>query len=157
MSETQQIDTPLSDEERQALRALVGMIVPASTKYQIPGADDEVIFTDILTTATPHHAALSMALGALENVVGENGSSSFAELSLGQREDTVEIFRRSQPEVAGLISMLTVQCYYRDDRVMRSLAMDPRPPHPKGFDVEPGNWSLLDPVRGREKFWRDAR
>ncbi|MGH7054344.1 MAG: hypothetical protein ACREFK_16060 [Stellaceae bacterium] len=30
---------------------------------------------------------------------------------------------------------------------MRSLGMEPRPPYPKGFEVESGDWSLLDPVR----------
>ena len=50
----------------------------------------------------------------------------------------------------------TVQCYYRDDRVMRSLDMEARPPFPKGFDVEQGDWTLLDPVRSRPKLYRDA-
>ncbi len=46
--------------------------------------------------------------------------------------------------------------YYRDDRVMRSLDMELRPPFPGGFTVEQGDWSLLDPVRSRPKLWRDA-
>src|SRR6516162_1999713 len=42
------------------------------------------------------------------------------------------------------------------DRVMRSLGLEPRPPYPKGFEVEQGDWSLLDPVRARPKLYRDA-
>ena len=49
---------------------------------------------------------------------------------------------------------LVVQCYYRDDRVMADLQMDPRPPHPQGYAVPEGDWSLLDPVRAREKMYR---
>jgi hypothetical protein len=49
-----------------------------------------------------------------------------------------------------------LQCYYRDDRVMRSLELEPRPPFPKGHTLEQGDWSLLDAVRGRAKMWRDA-
>lgn len=37
---------------------------------------------------------------------------------------------------------------------MRSLGMEVRAPFPKGFDVEPGDWSLLDPVRARAPFYR---
>ena len=39
---------------------------------------------------------------------------------------------------------------------MRSLGMEVRPPFPKGFQVEPGDWSLLDAVRSRPKIYRDA-
>ena len=49
------------------------------------------------------------------------------------------------------------QCYHRDDRVMRAFGMEPRPPFPKGFEVEQGDWSLLDPVRARPKLYRPAR
>jgi hypothetical protein len=34
--------------------------------------------------------------------------------------------------------------------------MEPRPPFPEGFEVEEGDWSLLDPVRARPKLYRDA-
>ena len=39
---------------------------------------------------------------------------------------------------------------------MRSLGMEPRPAFPKGFEVERGDWSLLDPVRARPKLYRDT-
>jgi hypothetical protein len=45
-------------------------------------------------------------------------------------------------------------CYYRDDRVMRSLGQEPRAPFPKGHVVEQGDWSLLDPVRARPRMYR---
>jgi hypothetical protein len=45
-------------------------------------------------------------------------------------------------------------CYYRDDRVMRSLGQEPRPPFPEGHVVEQGDWSLLDPVRKRSPMYR---
>ena len=53
--------------------------------------------------------------------------------------------------------MLTFQCYYRDDRVMRSLGMEPRPPFPKGYEVAQGDWSLLEPVKARDPFWRGIK
>jgi hypothetical protein len=54
------------------------------------------------------------------------------------------------------LSRAVLQCYYRDDRVIRSLGMEPRPPFPKGHVLEQGDWSLLDPVRTRPKMWRDV-
>jgi hypothetical protein len=49
-----------------------------------------------------------------------------------------------------------LKAYYRDPRVMRSLGMEARPPYPLGFDVEQGDFGLLDPVRARGPIWRKA-
>ena len=49
-----------------------------------------------------------------------------------------------------------LQCYYRDDRVLRSLGVEPQAPFPKGRVLEQGDWSLLDAVRGRPRMWRDV-
>jgi hypothetical protein len=37
---------------------------------------------------------------------------------------------------------------------MHSLGQEPRPPFPKGHTVEQGDWSLLDPVKARQPFYR---
>jgi hypothetical protein len=34
--------------------------------------------------------------------------------------------------------------------------MDARAPFPKGYDLEQGDWSLLDPVRARPRLYRDV-
>ena len=53
-----------------------------------------------------------------------------------------------------ILNRIVLLCYYRDDRVMVSLGLELRPPFPKGHVVEQGDWSLLDPVRTRQPFWR---
>jgi hypothetical protein len=55
--------------------------------------------------------------------------------------------------LAALVRVVLL-CYYCDDRVMRSLGQEPRPPFPKGHVVEQGDWSLLDPVRARPPMYR---
>ncbi|CAN5132580.1 hypothetical protein BH10PSE6_BH10PSE6_56580 [soil metagenome] len=52
------------------------------------------------------------------------------------------------------LTRVILLCYYRDDRVMRSLGQEPRPPFPIGHVVEQGDWSLLDPVKQRAPFYR---
>ena len=51
-----------------------------------------------------------------------------------------------------LTTRIVLQCYYRDDRVMISLGMEPRAPFPKGHELPQGDWFLLDPVRARGKI-----
>jgi len=49
-----------------------------------------------------------------------------------------------------------LQCYYRDDRVLRSLGLELRPPFPNGHVLPDGDWSLLDPVKKRPSKLRQA-
>ena len=142
----------LTAEEQRSLRALVGVIVPASASYGEPGADDEPIFADILATIAPEIPRVRAALARLDALAG----GRFADLDAARREAVALTFRDSEGMPLPPWVSVTVQCYYRDDRVMRSLGMEARPPFPKGFEVEQGDWSLLDPVRVRPKLYREV-
>ena len=143
---------PLPDDEQRTLRAIAALIVPASEEFGVPGADDEAIFADVLRSLGRDAAPVRGALRQLEASCG----GGFAELAPAERQAVAQRFRDENPSMAALLAEVTVRCYYRDDRVMRSLGMEPRPPFPKGFEVEQGDWSLLDPVRARVKIYRDA-
>ena len=72
-----------------------------------------------------------------------------------QKAAAMELRTQGGPAVATL-TRVVLQCYYRDDRVVRSLGLELRPPYPKGHVLEDGDWSLLDPVRRRPPMWRRA-
>ena len=65
-------------------------------------------------------------------------------------------FREAGGAPLAALVRVVLLCYYRDDRVMRSLGQEPRPPFPKGHVVEQGDWSLLDPVRARPRMYRSV-
>ena len=149
-------ETSVTDAQTQSLRWVVDMIIPASTEDGLPSANDPVIFANILAAAQLRRDAVEAALSALDEVARESQGKDFAGLAPEGHLLTgaVETFRHAYPDEAGLLAMLTVQCYYRDDRVMSSLDMEARAPHPAGYDVDQGDWSLLEPVRGRPEFFR---
>lgn len=142
----------LNDQEKAALRVLVAAMIPADSRLEVPGADDAAIFTDILRTAENNLVATRTTLAALDAATGQ----SFASLHSGQREVVAQRFLDSPPREFSAFFPMVLQCYYRDDRVMRAIGMEARPPFPKGYEVEQGDWSLLDAVRARPKIWRDA-
>ena len=149
-------DSPLSERDTLTLAALAGMMIPASEEYGLPGADDELVLADILGTARQHAELLEAGLADLDERSQSHGGS-FVELDALQREALVEEARAASPAFYRVVVSITVQCYYRDARVMESLEMEARPPFPKGFEVPDGDWSLLDPVRDRGRIWRDAQ
>lgn len=147
----------LSVEERRALRCLVALMIPASEAYGVPGADDEAIFADIVRSLGRDADAVRQALRQLdERSRGASDGLPFADLPAEERAAIAQRLRDEQPARAAVLVAVTVRCYYRDDRVMRSLGMEPRPPFPGGFEVEQGDWSLLEPVRSRGRIYRDV-
>ena len=150
-------DLPLSDPQREILQALIGSIIPPSTDYDAPGADDPLIFRDILVTAGSYIDMFEAGLEDIDQQAKRNhDGAGFAALSDTDRHAMAEHLSRTlNPFLRTLVS-ITAQCYYRDDRVMQALGMEPRPPFPKGFTIEEGDWTLLDPVRRRGKLYRDV-
>jgi hypothetical protein len=153
--ETDMADDPRSEltpAELRDLRRLAGFMVPSSTDYRVPGADDEPIFADIVRSLGPDQNAVRKALAMLREMAGRD----FSAIDETEAEKkAIELLGRVGPEITAL-GRAVLQCYYRDDRVIRSLGLEPGPPFPRGNRVEQGDWTLLDPVRNRPPMWRDV-
>jgi hypothetical protein len=146
-------DAILSPAETRDLHRVAGMMIPASEEYGVPGADDPVIFTDIVRSLGRDAADVRAALAELAAL----GDGAFADLDADGAEAVASAFRASGSTTVAMLGRVILQCYYRDDRVLHALGMEPRPPFPKGHVVEQGDWSLLDPVRNRPPSWRNDR
>lgn len=142
----------LTEDERADLRAVAGAMVPESAEYGVPGADDPAIFADIERSLDRDFDDVRAALAALR----VTASGPFVNLDAGRREAAAIRFLGSGLRSAATLSRVVLQCYYRDDRVMVALGLEPRPPFPLGHTLEQGDWSLLDAVKGRPPMWRDV-
>jgi hypothetical protein len=139
------VEKNLTAAQRDDLRAVAAMIIPASTEYDVPGADDAAIQADMLATLGRDAPAVSAALDHLARLAGQ----PLASLDPARRDAVAKEFRASGGPAAAALVRVVLQCYYRDDRVLRSLGLELRPPFPKGYELEQGDWSLLDPVKAR--------
>jgi len=128
------------------------MIIPPSVEFDVPGADDPAIQADIVSTLGQDTGPVREALDLLAHLAGQR----LAELDPARREAVATELRAMGGEAVATLTRLVLQCYYRDDRVVRSLGLEPRPPYPQGHVLEDGDWSLLDPVRARPPMWRRA-
>jgi hypothetical protein len=136
------IEAGLSDAECKQLHRIAGILIPSSEEFGVPGADDPVIFADITKSIGRDLADVRAALARLE----------------GRAPDTVlDLVGSASDGAMVTLGRVILQCYSRDDRVLLSIGVEPRPPFPKGHVLEQGDWSLLDAVRQRKPFWRDDR
>lgn len=142
----------LTDLERVTLLCIAGHMIPASAEHGVPGADDSRIFADITRSIDRDREPLRKALHVVDDIAG----GMISALSKAEQAKRLAEFRAGFPELAGVIESAVARCYYRDDRVMASIGMEARPAFPKGYRVDQGDLSLLDPVRARGRIYRDA-
>jgi hypothetical protein len=145
-------ENALSRRQRDDLRAIAAMMIPASAEYDVPGADDAAIQAEILATLGRDAGPVVQALDQLAQLAGE----PLAELDATRREAVAKEFRAAGGAAVATLVRVVLQCYYRDDRVLRSLGLELRPPFPKGYVLEQGDWSLLDRIKTRPPMWRRA-
>ena len=146
-------ETGLSAAERRDLSDIAGTMIPASADWGVPGADDPAILADIAKSVGRDLGLVREALVAISAKSG----GAFATLDCEQREALIEAYYKTGGAAAVALGRVILAAYYRDDRVLLALGLEARAPFPKGHDLEQGDWSLLDAVRGRPPFWRDDR
>ena len=142
----------LNSLQRDDLRVVAGMIIPASAEYRVPGADDATIQADILATLGRDAELVRDALDHLARLAGK----PLADLEPAKRAAIATEFRATGGGAAATLVRVVLQCYYRDDRVLRSLGLELRAPFPKGYVLQEGDWALLNPVKARSGKLRRA-
>ena len=145
-------EATLTQRQRDDLRTVAGMIIPASDEYKVPGADDAAVQADILKTLGRDTAPVTAALDHLARLADR----PLADLDSSRRDEIATEFRATGGAPAATLVRVVLQCYYRDDRVLRSLGLELRAPFPQGYVLEQGDWSLLDPVKARPPSLRRA-
>ena len=145
-------DNQLTRAQRDDLRTIAAMIVPASDEYKVPGADDPAIQADMLATLGRDTKMVTAALDHLARLAG----GPLDALDAKRRDAVAQEFRKNGGAAAATLVRVVLQCYYRDDRVLHSLGLEPRAPFPRGHVLPEGDWSLLDPVKARGGTLRRA-
>ena len=143
----------LSAVEIRDLRDIAGTMIPESPAFGVPGADDPAILADIARSVGRDLPLVREALAA----IALKSVGAFAGMDRDKREALINDYYAGGGAAAAALGRVILSAYYRDDRVLLALGLEARPPFPKGYDLEQGDWSLLDAVRKRAPFWRDDR
>ena len=146
------VEKALTSAQRDDLRVISGMMIPESSEYKVPGADDTAIQGDIIATLGRDTRMVAAALDHIARLAGQ----PLTALDDARREVVVTEFRAGGGVPAATLARVILQCYYRDDRVLRSLGLELRAPFPKGHVLPDGDWSILDPVKARPAKLRRA-
>lgn len=145
----------LGDASRDTLAALLSTMLPANAEMDLPPAGDPLIVDDILASIRAgSFSSIVDGLQALDEAAIGMHECSFSDIEADARTEVFESFQHSHSGFVRLLGSIALQCYYRDDRVMESLGMEARAPFPEGFEIEQGDWSLLDPVKEKGPIYK---
>ncbi len=155
MSDLISSTSPFSEEDRQAMKIICGRLIPASDKYDLPGANDDMIFASTMGLVLSSDAIagrVKVLLDRFCRLAQDRHGATVAELD---KKDQVALLKDS--DSAGFLQAMihyTANAYYQDGRVLQSIGLKADPPFPGGHEVDQGDWSLLDQVKQREPFFR---
>jgi hypothetical protein len=141
----------LSAPEILDLRRVAGIMIPADDTYRVPAADDPAIIADMVQTLGRDTADIRAALAMLSAAGSFNARDDAGAVAAAMQ------LLAGEGSAVRTLGRVVLSAYYRDDRVMRSLGREARPPFPQGHSLPEGDWSLLDAVKQRPQLWRDDR
>ncbi len=146
----------LSPAAEQTLACVLDAIIPASDDGRLPAAGALGLAAPVSEKLGDAAPLVAQGLAAVEELAAARGASAFATLEPGDRAELLEEFAAKQPAFLPLLSFQTYTAYYQHPRVLEALGLESRPPYPGGYELEPGDLSLLDRVRGRPRLYRET-
>ena len=153
-------DTPgfTADEERM-LTGLLDAIIPGSADGRLPAAGTLGLVRHIarMVEQTPMlRPVVAYGLSTLDDLARKRAPAGWQGLSAEEQTAVLKQFTDEDQFFLPAFLFLAYSGYYTDARVVEALGLEPRPPHPTGYTMEPDDLSILDPVRRRGKMYRDG-
>lgn len=147
---------PLSKEQQVNFNRVLNMIIPASADGGMPAASEYDVWTYIAREAPHALVGIKADFEKLDSASRERNGAAFSELGDVAARRLVEQLREEGTGFFKALARQTVRCYYQQDAVLAGIGMEARPPYPGGYDVVPGDLSLLEPVKARGKIYREV-
>jgi hypothetical protein len=149
-------DVTLTSAQRETLRVLLGMFVPATADGRVPAAGEMPQVLELIVRLAAQVPAIRAALDMVDAEAMARCGAAFSSLDHARRSMVVEDIRARDPAVLSQLALETVTCYYQQDGVLERLGLEARPPYPKGYQVLAGDLMLLNAVKARGRIYRDA-
>ena len=146
----------LSGEQRTLLNAILDRLIPA--EGEMPGAGEAggAEHIDAIAGGSARLARLFAAgLRSIESTTSRRGAS-FTEMTSDQQDEILRGMEANKSAFFETLLLHTYNGYYSNPRVVEALGLEPRPPQPRGHEVEVGDFSSLEVVQSRGQAYREA-
>jgi hypothetical protein len=141
-----------SAEQERVMAALFDAIVPPSDDGRLPGAAalDLVPHVERSVRQNPMlRPVIEYGLSGIAELAASRSASGLDGLSRADWTAALREFTANDQFFLPAFLFLVYGGYYQHERVVGGLGLEPRAPHPKGYEMAGDDWSLLEPVRRR--------
>lgn len=142
---------PTNSIDRPLLSAVLDRLIPAEGAYPA-GA---VAVDHVLRVLDRDATTLAAFAEGLAVIAAEAGAAGFAALPDDEKDEALRRVEAAHPAFFDLLIIHTYGGYYSHPAALTALGLDPSPPHPRGYILEPTDWSILDRVRAMPPLWRE--
>jgi hypothetical protein len=143
----------------ELLSLVLDELIPTTSDGRLPGAGTLGVgaVVEHAVAGTPELGQmLAQGFAALEGLAQRRSPDGFGALSRSARVETLRDLEKAAPMFVPTLLTLACVGYYSDARVLTALNGDARPPHPRGYEVEADDFSMLDGVRSRGVLYRNC-
>ncbi len=131
------------------LEVILDTLIPPSADGTMPGAGSLGLATTVAGQLDEDDEALRAGFEAAR-------ACDLASLDLAERCAALEQVERDHPTFIPTLYVPACTAYYQHPAVQAGLGLDPGPPYPKGYELEPGDLTALERVKQRGKLYREA-
>jgi hypothetical protein len=142
----------LDPEQTAILTSVLDALIPPSGDGRLPGAGELGLAAEIerrMGESPALRPAVVQGLAAVERIAAERGGAGFGALPPDARRAVLDEAATAEPAFLPGLLFQTYLAYYQEGRVLEGLGLEPRPPFPGGYEMEPLDETLLSAVRRR--------
>jgi len=143
----------LDAEQERTLMVIVNLIIPPSEDGKMPGAADVGFLAYI-----NNENIIPWIREGLINIIEESHNKygqEFSAIINSEETQLIDKFRRRFFKFFNRLTTQVLRCYYQHDDVLEAIGLEARPPFPKGYFLEEGDLTLLEPVYLRGKIYHE--
>ena len=140
-----------SIEDKELLSAVLDELIPPQPECKLAGAGREevVLYVDDKLSQAGVAPMVSGGLAQLTANAQARFGQPFTQLEGKDRVALLQAFEQEQPMFLQMLMMHSCFGYYQQTDVLEQLGYDPRPPFPKGYDLDVGDEELLRNLKQR--------
>ena len=146
-----------TSKQRTLVTSVLGRLIPPEEDMPSAAQTGIVDYVDGVVAGSNRLPWLfAQGLRSIEHTAAQLGGSKFENLLPDRQDQVLRKVESEKSEFFELLVLYTYNGYYSTPSVVQALGLDPRPPQPRGYAVDLGDFSSLEVVQGRGQVYRDA-
>ncbi len=146
----------LSQSQLELITGVLNRLIPPVGNMPSAGGIAVEFLDEAIGNSVKLRQLFGRELSVIELEANGKFSHSFLELADDQKDEVLRQVEKKVPEFFKELLQQTYNGYYTNSRVIQLLGLEARPPQPRGYQLEQGDFSVIEKVMKRGTVYREA-